>query len=295
MNDDNFFFKIKSNIELMKNLKFIKFNINEWKKFKNLFIEYFNKYNLCEKNANLNLCQQNFQGYKYYFNFQNNELFLTRIECNHILAFQEKNRIKNNYLIKDFNDNLLKLRLKNINEDQNFHNTKIIVNEMIKFVRGIRKKGLFIYGNPGVGKTYLLIRLSNTLANNNFKIAFISVINLINRIKESFSNMFNQYLLINNILKADVIFLDDIGGEIVSAWTRDDLLFSILNECIIKNKPIFFSSNFSLNKLSIIYSNNKNNYNNYYIDNIKAQRIIDRIYYLANEIKLFGKSRRKNI
>ena len=82
----------------------------------------------------------------------------------------------------------------------------VIVSEMVKFVRRISKIGFFIYGNPGVGKTYLLIRLANTLANNNFKIDFISVINLISRVKESFSSTFNNFSLVNTLLRVDVIF-----------------------------------------------------------------------------------------
>jgi primosomal protein DnaI len=68
---------------------------------------------------------------------------------------------------------------------------------MVKFVRGIRKKGLFICGNPGVGKTYLLTRLADTLANNNRKVAFISVINLISHVKEPFTGIFNESSLVD--------------------------------------------------------------------------------------------------
>lgn len=219
-------------------------------------------------------------------------MFLTRIECEHTIAIKEKNKVKNNYLYYDFSDELLKLRLNDIKKDENFNNMHLIIGEMVKFVKGQRKKGLYIYGQPGVGKTYLLIRLANVLANNNRKVAFISIINLINRVKESF-NLFNsESSLVEILLGADVLFLDDIGGETVSPWVRDDLLFRILNDRISRQLPTFFSSNFTTTALTTIYANVKAEINDKEINKVKALRIVDRIRGLATELELLGNSRR---
>ncbi|AOX43489.1 primosomal protein DnaI [Spiroplasma sp. NBRC 100390] len=286
--------QIKSNKELMLNLQAISFDINDYEKFSLLFEEYLNNYHYCESMPNLSLCQQQFKGYKYYFRKEVDKLFLTRVECNHMITLNEVNKVKNNYLYYDFSDELLKLRLNDIKKDENFNNMHQIIGEMVKFVKGQRQKGLYIYGEPGVGKTYLLIRLANVLANNNRKVAFISVINLINRVKESFNLFNNESSLIDDLLRADILFLDDIGGETVSPWVRDDLLFRILNDRISRQLPTFFSSNFTTTALTTIYANVKNEIGNKEINNIKALRIVDRIRGLATELELIGNSRRSD-
>ncbi len=285
--------QIQNNAELMFNLQQIAFDVNNYQKFSVLFQEYIVNYHQCEKNSPLSLCQQQFQGYKYYFKKENDNLFLTRIECEHIIAIKEKNKVKINYLYYDFSDELLKLRLNDdIKKDKNFNNMHFIIDEMVKFVKGQRKKSLYIHGNPGVGKTYLLIRLANVLANNNRKVAFISVINLINRVKESFSIFNSESSLVETLLGADVLFLDDIGGESVSSWVRDDLLFRILNDRISRQLPTFFSSNFTTTALTTIYANVKNEISDKEINKVKALRIVDRIRGLATELELLGHSRR---
>lgn len=286
--------QFKENKELIFNLQEIKFNINDYYKFEFIFQEYLDNYYQCEKIPSLYLCKQKFKGYKYYIKKENDKLFLTRIECEHTITIKEKNKVKNNYLYYDFSDELLKLRFNDIKKDINFNNMHIIIEEMIKFVKGKRKKGLYIFGKPGVGKTYLLIRLANVLANNNHKVAFISMINLINKVKESFNFLKNDFFLVKTLLKSDVLFLDDIGGEIVSIWVRDDLLFRILNDRISNNLPTFFSSNFTTTSLITIYTNIKNEINDKEINKLKSIRIVDRIRGLSTELELLGNSRRNN-
>lgn len=284
--------KIKNNEELVLNLQEIKFDVNAYQKFIDFFQEYLDNYYQCEKKTTLSLCKQQFKGYKYYFKKDNNNLFLTRIECEHTIAIKESNKVKNNYLYYDFSNELLKLRLNDIKKDTNFNNMHIIIEEMIKFVKGKRKKGLYLHGQPGVGKTYLLIRLANVLANNNWKVAFISVINLINRVKKSFNVFNSESSLVEILLGADVLFLDDIGGESVSSWVRDDLLFRILNDRISRQLSTFFSSNFTTTTLTTIYDNIKNEINDKEINKVKSLRIVDRIRGLATELELLGNSRR---
>ncbi|WP_419334763.1 ATP-binding protein [Spiroplasma endosymbiont of Sarcophaga variegata] len=286
--------QIKINEELMLNLQAIAFDVNDYEKFSSLFEEYLNNYHYCESSPNLLFCQQQFKGYKYYFKKEADKLFLTRVECNHTITLNEVNKVKNNYLYYDFSDELLKLRLNDIKKDENFNNMHQIIVEMVKFVKGQRQKGLYIYGEPGVGKTYLLIRLANVLANNNWKVAFISVINLINRVKESFNIFNNKSSLVVDLLRADVLFLDDIGGETISPWVRDDLLFRILNDRISHQLPTFFSSNFTTTALTTIYANVKNEIGDKEINKVKVLRIVDRIRGLATELELIGSSRRSD-
>ncbi|WP_253301841.1 ATP-binding protein [Spiroplasma endosymbiont of Phyllotreta cruciferae] len=287
--------QIKSNEELMLNLQAIVFDVNDYEKFSSLFEEYLNNYYYCEPTQDLSLCQQQFKGYKYYVKKEDNKLFLTRIECEHTIAIKEKNKVKNNYLYYDFSDELLKLQLNyNLEKDANFNNMKKIIKEMTKFSRGERKKGLYLHGDSGVGKTYLLICLANHLANKNQKVAFISLIHLINQVKESFNVFNNESSLVEVLLRSDVLFLDDIGGEIVSSWVRDDLLFRIINDRITRQLPTFFSSNFSTLELISIYANVKNEVGDKKINRLKAIRIVDRIRGLATELELIGNSRRSD-
>ncbi|CDR31159.1 Primosomal protein DnaI [Acholeplasma oculi] len=130
-------------------------------------------------------------------------------------------------------------------------------------------KGLFLVGPYGSGKSYLLSGLANDLTKSGVDVVYVFVPDLIRSIKTSIgSDMLEKKI---NILKrADCLILDDLGGENLSVWFRDEVLLPILHYRLNAKLPVHISSNLFYTKLADALKTEKE-------DSVKVMRIIKRI------------------
>lgn len=144
-------------------------------------------------------------------------------------------------------------------------------------------KGLYLYGDVGVGKTYLMMALCNEFVKQGKSVAFVNVSEFLfdNKIKIN-------YALIDEVKNADFCVFDDIGQESIIEQSRDEILFPILNERMLNQKMTCFTSNYDFKSLQKHFE--VNIYND--IDEMKALRIMERIRALSVEVQMDGKSRR---
>lgn len=153
------------------------------------------------------------------------------------------------------------------------------------------RRGIFLYGQMGVGKTFLLKRIAKKLAEQGKKVGFINTSTLVQKVKTTFSataeGMYDD--VVEQLKNVDYLFIDDIGAEPISSWFRDEFLFSILNDRMQKQKTTFFSSNYSYDQLSKIESRTMNAK---YPEIDKAARLITRIEALTVPFELLGKNKR---
>ncbi len=173
----------------------------------------------------------------------------------------DSNRLETIKYLKDFYDNMIKN--KNI-------------------------KGLYLYGNFGCGKTYLVSALFNELAKKNIQSTIIYFPDFLRSLKASFGNPEDNYEERFNLVKeSPLLLLDDIGAEKLSDWARDEVLGVILQYRMEEHLPTFFTSNLSLKELEdhLQITNNSS-------DKVKARRIIERVKYLTQEIKMISVNRR---
>ncbi|MBI0121707.1 primosomal protein DnaI [Lactobacillus sp. M0398] len=157
---------------------------------------------------------------------------------------------------------------------------------LYQYSRDIHQKGLYLAGNFGVGKTYILAGLANQVAAMNKYVVFLHVPTFI----ASLSSHFNDNSLQNEVQKianADFLVLDDIGAENLSQWSRDEVLAVILQARMDNAMPTFFSSNFAMNDLEDHFKETKNA-----IEPVKAARLMERIRALAKEVIISGPNRR---
>ncbi|WLS84471.1 primosomal protein DnaI [Lactobacillus apis] len=155
------------------------------------------------------------------------------------------------------------------------------------YSKNIHQKGLFLSGSFGVGKTFILAGLANSLAMMNKRVVFMHVPNFI----AGLSSHFNDNSLpeeVQRISNCDVLILDDIGAENLSQWSRDEVLAVILQSRMDNQLPTFFSSNFSMNDLEEHFKETKNA-----IDPVKAARLMERVRTLAKEVVVSGPNRRR--
>ncbi|KLD59454.1 MAG: primosomal protein DnaI, partial [Lactiplantibacillus plantarum] len=151
-------------------------------------------------------------------------------------------------------------------------------------------RGLYLYGSFGVGKTYLLGGMANALAAKGFNTTLIHFPSFAVEMKRSISNNTSADK-VDAIKRAPILMIDDIGADASSTWIRDDVLGVILEYRMQEELPTCFSSNFSMQELQDGYLTLSQKGDE---EPVKAQRIMQRVRYLASEIEMVGRNRRLN-
>ncbi|AKP66765.1 primosomal protein DnaI [Companilactobacillus ginsenosidimutans] len=147
--------------------------------------------------------------------------------------------------------------------------------------------GIYLAGDFGVGKTYLLGAIANELYARHVKTTIMHFPTFAVDIKNSIKS--NSVLdKVNKIKDAEILMLDDIGADSMSSWIRDEVLGVILQYRMQENLATFFSSNFSMKELEAHLSINSNGDR----EPVKAARIMERVKYLSREVIVTGENRR---
>ena len=165
-----------------------------------------------------------------------------------------------------------------------------VLNRMIKFVNDYpeNRKGLYLYGDFGVGKSFMVAALAHDLSEKRGVSSTLLhypsfVIDVKNAIGDG-----NVKSLVDEIKQAEVLIFDDIGAEQSTPWVRDEVLQVILQYRMQEDLPTFFTSNFSFEDLEKHFAKGKNGND----ETWEARRVMERIRYLAEETRLEGENRR---
>ena len=234
----------------------------------------------CKKCRGLNECKYSVKGsflkpYK-----SGNGINFAYVNC----RFKEKEKYKDNIELFD-----LPARLK----DANFQNVYTDDKERVEVIKKLRRfydaylkgekiKGIYLYGNFGAGKSYLIAALFNELAKKGVTSVIVHTPELIRAIKESFDSDYSErFYLIKN---TPLLLLDDIGAEYLTPWSRDEVLEPILQYRMDQNLPTFFTSNYNIQALEKHLTLSD--------DRVKAKRIIERILQVSEEVELVSKNLR---
>ena len=156
------------------------------------------------------------------------------------------------------------------------------------YIKGQPCKGLYLQGNFGCGKTYLIAALFNELAKKGFPSTIIYFSEFLSELKNTFNKEDDSFSeLFNRIKYSPLLLIDDIGAEKNTEWSRDEILGNILQYRMAENLPTFFTSNLSIECLeSHLSCTSKKD------DIVKAKRIIERVKFLTKEIEMVSINRR---
>lgn len=151
---------------------------------------------------------------------------------------------------------------------------EIAVAECKRFIADFDKEfsNLFLYGDTGVGKTFLSNCVAKELLDNGHSVIYFTSFELFHifekNVFERDGDMKEPY---QNIFDCDLLIIDDLGTELSNSFTVSQL-FLCLNERILRKKSTIISTNLGLNQLADIYS----------------ERTFSRISSNYTMIKLFG-------
>lgn len=193
-----------------------------------------------------------------------------------------------NYLIFPLTESLKEAEFQKLDlQNETYKSYLTAVKEAFDFTRN-DVHGLYLYGNLGVGKSFLAACITNKFAKENQTVAFVSPSDLLAHIKGNFGSYEHDPTL-ERLKHVSVLVIDDLGAEPITAWGRDEILLPLLNARLENFRKTIFTSNYPPDMLEKTYSlDTRGN-----LDEIRAKRFVDRVLAIAKPIEISGENRRR--
>lgn len=137
-------------------------------------------------------------------------------------------------------------------------------------------ENLFIYGDTGVGKTFLSNCVAKELLDTGHSVIYFTAFELFHLFeKVTFQKGRDRDVVMDgdyqNLFDCDLLIIDDLGTEFSNSFTTSQL-FLCLNERILRQKSTIISTNLNISQLAELYS----------------ERTFSRITSYYTIIKMFG-------
>lgn len=115
-------------------------------------------------------------------------------------------------------------------------------------------QNLFLYGDTGVGKTFLSHCITKELIDRTFSVIYFTASELFDVIAKSrFQHDLEAKGMDDYILDCDLLIIDDLGTELTNSFVTSEL-FVCINERFIRKKSTIISTNLSLETIVDNYS-----------------------------------------
>lgn len=207
------------------------------------------------------------------------------VPTDELMAQREQEEIKRRIQTYDIPKDIRNATMKTV--ERTSERVAIIL-QILEFVEDYAKapnefhKGLYLAGDVGRGKTYLLGAMANELAKRGFQTMLVHYPTFSYNIKRSIGdNTVNEKM--DPVRRAPILVLDDVGADAITAWTRDEIFGVILQYRMQEQLPTFFTSNMTMAALEDFLTFSKDG-----DEPLKAKRLMERIRYLAKEEILQG-------
>ena len=150
--------------------------------------------------------------------------------------------------------------------------------------------GLFFFGDPGTGKTFLASIVTQEFLKSNKSVIFGDVPTLLEILRSSFEDKNTKITdLMDDLSTVDLLVLDDLGTENPTEWAVERI-YSIINQRYNAEKPVIVTSNFKLKEIVERLNHPKNSGSSY--PSVTGDRIISRLAQMCKRVKLEGADRR---
>ena len=242
----------------------------------------------CKSCKSLLECKNKLSGYAFLPSIREEKLIFEYEACKYRKKLEKDNAYKKNMELFEVPMALKNASMKDIDiKDKNRYPAIKWIQAFIKsYEKNPHQKGLYLYGNFGSGKSYLIAAMFSELARRNIKSAIVFWPDFLSDLKSSFGTDFKEKY--EAVKKVPLLLIDDIGAEVTTEWGRDEIFCPLIQYRMDASLPTFFTSNLDLKLLEEHFSCSKKG-----IDAVKAGRIISRIVQLTEQIELISENRRK--
>lgn len=245
--------------------------------------ESFKEYSHCLNCSGLNDCKNKMLGYAYLPKIVSKAITFSYKPCKYKNTQDKKySHLKN---IKYFNlpQNYREASWDKV--DKRLKSRQKAISYMIDFINNKTNKGLYLNGNFGCGKTFIIVSAFNELAKKNIRSAVVFWPEFLRNLKSSFDTDYEEK--VDYIKKIPLLLIDDLGAESVTSWARDEILCPILQYRMDNNLSTFITSNLNMENLEKHLAHTKDGF-----EVVKAKRITERIKFLTEEIEMISKNMR---
>ncbi|MDU4025592.1 MAG: ATP-binding protein [Anaerococcus sp.] len=139
-----------------------------------------------------------------------------------------------------------------------YQNIQHIKKSVYGFINDFDKQNnnLYIFGDVGRGKTYLLNSIAKEILDRNYSVLYMTssrLFKFLNDYNWAFEEARAKHQeQFDFILECDLLIIDDLGSE-ASSKNDSANLFEVVNNRMIAGKPIIFSTNYDETMLSETY------------------------------------------
>ena len=108
-------------------------------------------------------------------------------------------------------------------------------------------KNIGLFGHAGNGKTFLMECMASSLIENGNFVYFTSAFNMFKNLLKAHTTFDgSQTDIISQFIDCDILFIDDLGVEPIYKNVNENYFYLIVNQRMLENKPIIFSTNLEM-------------------------------------------------
>jgi len=119
---------------------------------------------------------------------------------------------------------------------------------------GKKPANLLLFGNPGLGKTFLSAAIAREVSGEGFSVVYDTAAHIFERFEtQKFGREEGADSDVERILGCDLLILDDLGTEMTTAFVQS-ALYQIINTRLMERRSTIISTNLSPEKIAQRYS-----------------------------------------
>lgn len=246
------------------------------------------EYNNCMHCKSILTCKNKVCGYAYLPKVNGKILNFNYVACKKKKKMDKENSFSKNVYLYDLPNDIKCASFADIyvEHKERFEVIKWLKDFIKDYDKNKKAKGLYLHGNFGCGKTYLIAATFNELAKKGVKSAIVFWPEFLRDLKTSFQSDFKEKY--EKVKRAPLLLIDDIGAENTTGWGRDDILCPLLQYRMEEGLTTFFTSNLDIKNLEEHFEVTKEGF-----QEMKAKRLIERVKQLTIDMEMISSNLRK--